>query len=147
MPMSGGDGHAIKISVRGISSDATIGCSPTNRGPGQQPDWTLVLTCGDDRWVAAGTDVFTALRQLMRVAATDEVLVGVAGPQPNAWSSGMQRDMGSGLSTYLLTLPRTPHRPPQVPTLTAVDLALVGTVEEQDAFHANWLGSLGDPAS
>jgi hypothetical protein len=145
--MSNQTAHDIKISVHGISSDATIGCSPTNREPGQQPDWTVVLSCGDASWAAAGHDVFEALRQTMRVAATDGVLIGVAGAQPNAWSSGMQRDMGCGLSTYLLTLPRSPGRPPHVPTLSPVELALVGTVEEQDAFHANWLKSLDGPAS
>lgn len=145
--MSDDNPRDITISLHGTTLDATISCSPTNRAPGQQPDWTLTLTCGDLSWTGAGPDVFEALRQLMRVAAADGALIGVTGARPNAWSSGMQRDMGCGYSTYLLSTPQPPGRPPDVPTLSPVDPSLVGTVEEQDAFHKIWLENRGAPGS
>jgi hypothetical protein len=68
----------------------------------------------------------------------EDILIGVAGARPNVWASGMQRDMGSGFSAYVLTIPQPPGRPPTVPTLEPTPCTEVGTIVEQDDFQRRW---------
>jgi transposase len=61
------------------------------------------------------------------------------GSRRDAWSSGMQRDMGQGLVAYLLSLPRSKERPPQVDTLGPAPSDEVVSVAEQRAWYESWL--------
>lgn len=105
------------------------------------------LTCRapDGRcWAVEAGDVFSCLMELRRQAEPAGVQLCCQGSRRDAWSSGMQRDMGQGLSVYLLEgIPRG-QRPPQVPTLAPVTAELAVTVEEQLAWHERWLASLGE---
>lgn len=107
------------------------------------PDWDgrgslLRVECDLGEWSGLGPDVFGALRALMTNLEADDGLIGVVGARPNAWASGMQRDMGEGRTVYVLSLPRTEGRPPSAPTLDPAPLDEVGTTGEQDAFQQQW---------
>ena len=53
----------------------------------------------------------------------------------------MQRDMGMGLSCYIVTLPRTKGRPAEIGIFDPAPLDAVGTVAEQDQYHQEWVAS------
>ena len=113
--------------------------------------WTLRLTkpepyrialilVGDQGqlWEGAGGDVFDALMNLRLELEPVGIRVCCNGARANAWSSGMQRDMGQGYEVYLLGLERS-GRPASIQTLDPAPCEEVVTVAEQRAFHERWL--------
>jgi hypothetical protein len=68
------------------------------------------------------------------------VRIGVAGARANAWSSGMQRDMGEGRWVYLHD-PALHERAPDAPTLEPIPPEEAATVAEQDACFEEWVAS------
>ena len=103
--------------------------------------YRLTLDTPDGRrWSAEASDVFQCLMELRGQVEPLGVRLCCNGSRYNAWSSGMQRDMGQGLVVYLLIRPRTNERPPQVDTLGAAPPAEIVTVAEQRAWHEEWLG-------
>lgn len=66
----------------------------------------------------------------------------VNGARRNAWPSGMARDMGAGLSAYLLELGKHGSRPPSVRIFEPADEAEIALVDEQRAFYESWLREL-----
>jgi hypothetical protein len=106
-------------------------------------EWLLALKGGERRWSAEGPDLFEALRTLRAKLDEEEILLGCNGARPNAWASGMQRDMGEGKTVYLCEL-ELHGRPPEARALDAAPLDEVATVSEQNAFHARWLASRGE---
>jgi len=113
----------------------------------QRPqDRSIVLALADPHgraWEARGGDVFDALMNLRCELEPAGIQVCCNGARRNAWSSGMQRDMGVGETTYLLTLGEHGVRPPSVKTLEPAPLEDVGSVAEQRAFYEAWLAELG----
>lgn len=104
-------------------------------------DWLITITSLDGRsWAADGPDLFRALRALRRILDPLDLRLGVNGARRNAWASGMQRDMAEGRVVYLLVEGRT-GRPEQVSTLGSAPASHVGTVEDQDQHHEQWLRS------
>lgn len=101
----------------------------------------LRLTCvsPDGRsWSAEATDVFECL---MRLRLQMEEVGGrlcCNGARRDAWSSGMQRDMGQGYSCYLLADAPRGLRPPSVRTLDPTDPNKAVTVAEQTAWYQHW---------
>ena len=60
------------------------------------------------------------------------------GARKDVWASGMQRDMGAGLSAYLLSAEGEGRKPEQ----SIFDYAppeTIGTVDEQQKYAENWL--------
>ena len=106
-------------------------------------DWSLTLTSPTESWIGKGSDCFGAVRDLMAQLEALEITIGVDGARPNAWSSGMQRDMGEGRTTYLTEL-GSHGRPATVQTLDPAPLDSVGTLIEQDNFHGEWLAERGN---
>lgn len=103
----------------------------------------LSLSDGSGRtWAATGSDAFDALMKLRLEAEPDGIQICCNGARRNAWSSGMQRDMGLGFSTYLLRLGEHGQRPETVRTLDTAPAAEVASVDEQLAFHEQWLAEL-----
>jgi hypothetical protein len=103
--------------------------------------YRLTLDAPDGRqWSAEASDVFECLMELRGHVEPLGVRVCCNGSRYNAWSSGMQRDMGQGLVVYLLTRPRTKERPPQAETLGAAPPSEIVTVAEQRAWYEEWLG-------
>lgn len=102
-------------------------------------DWLLSITSPDGkRWTAEGPDLFKALRALRRVLDPLDIRLGVNGARRDAWASGMQCDMGEGRVVYLLVKQQA-GRPEQVSTLGPAPLSHIGTVEDQDQQHEQWL--------
>jgi hypothetical protein len=109
----------------------------------EQPRITLSLSDGSAQmWEATGGDIFGALMTLRLEAERDGVQICCNGARRNAWSSGMQRDMGEGVTTYLLRLGEHQERPESVRTLDPAPAADVTTVAEQVEFHERWLAEL-----
>jgi hypothetical protein len=104
-------------------------------------DWLLTVTSPDGKgWAAEGPDLFKALRALRRILDPLDIRLGVNGARHDAWASGMQCDMGEGRFVYLLTEGQV-GRPEQVSTLGPAPLSEVGTVDDQDQQHEQWLRS------
>jgi hypothetical protein len=118
---------------------------------GETDEWTLVVTKpprgialtlsdGSGRtWEALGGDVFDALMRLRLDAERDGIQICCNGARRNAWSSGMQRDMGEGYAVYLLPAEKG-GRPPEVGTLDPAPPDDVVSVAEQRAFFEDWSG-------
>jgi hypothetical protein len=127
------EAEAVVVAVRTPAGDAQWTLTSGRDGR----TCLLTLTSPDRTWVGVGPDCFKALRDLRRRLDADGILLGINGARPNSWSSGMQCDMGEGRVTYLLEL-GSRGRPPQVQTLDAAPLGLVGTVLAQDEFQSKW---------
>ncbi len=90
-----------------------------------------------------GHDYFDALMNAREEFELAGWRVLVYGASRNVWPSGMARDMGLGLKAYRLTLGERPKLSDLVRTFgSGEDLDPV-TVEDQRAFHAEWLRSVG----
>jgi hypothetical protein len=90
-------------------------------------------------WEATGGDVFDALMKLRLQAERDGIQICCNGARRNAWSSGMQRDMGEGYVVYLLRAQKE-DRPPEVRTLDPAPAEEVVSVAEQRAFFEDYSG-------
>ena len=102
----------------------------------------VALALGDDSgrtWEAVGGDVFDALMRLRLQAEPDGIRICCNGARLNAWSSGMQRDIGEGYGVYLLQ-PEKGIRPPEVRTLDPAPPSEIVSVAEQRAFFESWSG-------
>jgi hypothetical protein len=100
----------------------------------------LTLEALDGRsWSAEASDVFECLMELRNQVEPLGVRLCCNGSRRNAWSSGMQSDMGQGLVVYLLSRPRSKERPPQVDTLGPAPSDEVVSVAEQQAWYESWL--------
>jgi hypothetical protein len=101
---------------------------------------TLALRDGSGRaWEATGGDAFDALMKLRLEVEPDGIQLCCNGARRNAWSSGMQRDVGEGFMAYLLRLGEHGVKPPSVLNLEPAPVEEVTTVAEQVAFHEQWL--------
>jgi len=87
---------------------------------------------------AEASDCFEALLMVRRQLEEQGLRLCCAGARRDAWASGMQRDMGQGLTAYILSLPRTAKRPPVVEIFEPTDPELVGTVVEQEESFRAW---------
>jgi hypothetical protein len=127
----------ILVPVR-VDQELTVGTLTSSR---DGRVWTVELIADEHSLSGHAGDVFEASRALRRLCEAEGILIGFNGARPNAWASGMQRDMGSGHSVYLLNLdpPVARLRPPEVRTLKAAPLDEVGSLAEQDEFQRQWL--------
>jgi len=125
------------VLVRSGASEQRWPLTTSRRGR----DWLLTLTSpGRKSWVAEGPDLFKALQALRRIVDPLGIRLGVNGARRDAWASGMQCDMGEGRVVYLLVEGQA-GRPEQVSTLGPTPVSHVGTVDDQDRRHEQWLRS------
>jgi hypothetical protein len=90
---------------------------------------------------AEAGDCFEGLRLVRARLELDGVRLCCAGARRDVWASGMQRDMGQGLTAYVLSLPRTAERPSVVDIFEPSPPDLIATVAEQKEFYQQWLNS------
>jgi hypothetical protein len=102
--------------------------------------YRLTLRTFGETWVAEAGDVFECLRGIRRQVEPRGLRLCCNGARRDAWSSGMQRDMGQGLTVYILQGVPKGTRPPQVDTLDHAPCHEVVPVEEQEACYRGWLG-------
>jgi hypothetical protein len=115
----------------GGSQSAVAVCSPNGR------DCRLELRLDDGRTLTADErDYFECLLAVRSRLQTEGIRVCCQGARRDVWPSSMARDMGSGLAAYVLT--SAPGRPELVPVFDPADVALIGTVEEQEAHFRSW---------
>jgi hypothetical protein len=125
--------HEVRVLLHGSEYDGVL--TETVDGAA----FRLNLEAAERSWSGDGPDLFAALRTLLgSLESIPDARLGVNGARPNAWASGMLRDMAGGQQVYLLSLPRIRERPPTAPTLGDASLSEVGSLAEQDAFQANW---------
>jgi hypothetical protein len=83
---------------------------------------------------------FDALIELRKEFEPLQIKVLCYGARKDVWASGMQRDMGAGLTAYLLSAKGEGRKPEQ----SIFDYAppeTIGTVDEQRKYHEDWLNT------
>lgn len=124
-----------------VGADVTEQWSIERQTLSAHRSYRLIVQAPDGTsWSAEAHDVFGSLMKVREQIEPTGALLCCNGARRNAWSSGMQRDMGQGLFVYLLSLPRTP-KPPQVRTLDPAPPSQVVSAAEQQAWYRAWLAS------
>ncbi|MFC5663132.1 hypothetical protein ACFP3U_09065 [Kitasatospora misakiensis] len=90
-----------------------------------------------------GSDLFEALSAARRLLDPSGLLVVCNGACRNVFPSPMLRQATAGRRAYVLKIPRTADRPPVVDIFEPAEVQEVCTVDEQIAWHSQWLGSGG----
>jgi hypothetical protein len=93
-----------------------------------------------------GTDFFEALCVLRTAVQSTGGTVLCAGARKDVFPSFMSRDMGGGVSAYLTRLGERGSRSDLVDIFDDAPADLVASVEDQLAFHQQWVASLSAPA-
>jgi hypothetical protein len=147
-----GIGHSVRVLTRDpisvlVDRDRTEEWSVTRETLTEQRAYRLTLDAPDGRsWSADAPDIFECLMEVRTQVEPLGLRLCCNGSRRNAWASGMLRDMGGGLAVYLLSLPRTSERPPQVDTLGPAAPGDVVSVAEQRAWYQEWIGPRPDGA-
>ena len=127
------DDTPFEVTVLENGSEATWSLH-AHRNPDRQIELTLHFTA-DQTWTTRGTDFFGLLMSLRELVEPSGILICCNGARINAWSSGMQRDMGVGHMVYLLEEGERSSRPQMLPTWGPVNSADVVTLSEQSTWH------------
>jgi hypothetical protein len=106
-------------------------------------DYTLQITVPSlGSRVVVDRDYFECLLKLRDQLEPLGYRFLVNGARRNAWPSGMARDMGAGVTAYLLELGKHGERFPSVRIFEPADEVEIALVDEQRAFHDSWLKEL-----
>lgn len=108
------------------------------------PPWNLTLHLQDAVREIQGRDLFDALMNLRRDLERAGVRVLCAGARCNVFPSGMSRSMSAGRKAYRLIMGHPAAGRDLVDIFEPADEQDLCTVEEQEAFFAAWLRSIGD---
>ena len=143
MEASGTDGSTNEAVVLAVGpGDTERECLITWATVSPHVRYRVTATVADDPLVEAeAADLFDALRNVRSQLESRDVALCCAGARRDVWSSGMQRDMGQGLTAYILTFPRTTERPSVVKIFDRAPLEAIATVAEQEAFARAWMES------
>jgi hypothetical protein len=107
-------------------------------------EYVLSLVAPDENMTlsAAGTDYFDGLQHVRRELEAGSWYPLCNGARVDCYPSGMARDMGMGLSVYVLSVkPGLRRRLPVIATFEVAPKDLVGTVADQDRYFRAWLES------
>ncbi len=108
------------------------------------PDCRLAFSSPRRASVAVESgDYFECLVDLRRTIEKEGGKVLCQGARRDVFPSPMQRRTAGGLSAYIQRLGEKAFEPDTVNVLDEAEADLVGTVEEQRAYHEAWLVSLG----
>lgn len=133
------------VSVRIRTADGGVEAGELDYGPNEERVRGVHIELrmpGREPLLSDGPDYFAALVPLRQQLETRGELLIVLGARPDVRASGMQRDMGLGLCAYRLSDERGP-RPEVCNVFTETDPDAVGSVAEQQAWHAAWLDRRG----
>ncbi|HYS82505.1 MAG TPA: hypothetical protein VEM76_17480 [Anaeromyxobacteraceae bacterium] len=97
---------------------------------------------GQTSWTRADTDYFAALALVRRDLEAHGWLLSCYGASRNIYPSGMARDMGLGLKANKLHLGQRGRREDLVDIFTTGPDVEPASVDEQEAFHKEWLASI-----
>lgn len=116
-------------------TDAVIGSTFSFAINGDEVVLSLVAPDENLTLSVAGPDYFDALQQVRRALERSSWYPLCNGARVDCYPSGMARDMGMGLSVYVLSAkPRLRRRLPLIGTFEAAPKGFVGTVADQDAY-------------
>ncbi|MDQ3798973.1 MAG: hypothetical protein M3384_05950 [Acidobacteriota bacterium] len=80
---------------------------------------------------------FDALINLRKELEPLQIKILCFGARRDVWASGMQRDMGAGLTAYLLSA-KAEGRKPEQSIFDYAPPETIGTVDEQRKYSENW---------
>jgi hypothetical protein len=86
-------------------------------------------------------DYFECLLSVRRQLERQRLVVICQGARRDVWPSGMTRDMGAGLTAYVLTVGRHPTQDDVVEIFDPAEHSSVGTVAEQEHHFDDWQSS------
>lgn len=124
------------VSFSGLSEPCEI-----NFEPGSPVDIRVETQCLGTA-IFTDNDLFGALSKLRLRLEQKGYLLLCNAARRDAYPSRMVREMGGGRKIYLLTPGLQTRRDDLVDVFGAASFDQVGTLEEQLAFHENWIRSL-----
>lgn len=89
-------------------------------------------------YTATGPDMFEALVRLRRQLEPDGLMVAVQGSRRDTYPSGMAREMGGGMTVYIMRPGLRARREDLVATLDDAAPEQLATVDEQRSFAEAW---------
>jgi hypothetical protein len=92
--------------------------------------------------LASSYNVFDALFRLRVVLEILGGRIRCHGARVEAWATQFARDMGGGTRVYITQLGQHIRSSELVPTLAPTQVASIGSIAEQMAFHHRWLESI-----
>ena len=108
--------------------------------------WSIEFQSGDGtarRFEAR--DLFEALQEMRTELECEGWQLLCAGARPDLAVSGMSRSMGGGRKGYIVQLGRPARQTDMVDIFDYAEPAVVGTVQQQQAYFQAWLESLKQP--
>nr|AAP32758.1 unknown [uncultured bacterium] len=129
--------HEIELLIREISIRGSVDLYENDDG------CMVVLSFGGQKYEKTSMDYFDALQKVRRVIEKDEIFLQCNGARTDVYPSRMSRDMGLGLSAYVQTMGKKAERKDLVSIFLPSTVECLGTVEEQEKYHIDWLGSFG----
>lgn len=105
---------------------------------GPRPLYRIELFLDGDRYTGTAMDMFASLVRLRRQLEPDGWTVAVQGARRDTFPSGMTRDMDGGMRAYVMRPGQKSSIDDLVDTLADAELEQIGTIEEQQAWHAEW---------
>jgi hypothetical protein len=107
-----------------------------------RPPYRVVLSIPEsDPIESTAYDLFECLLDVRAQAEGRGWRICVVGARKDAWPSGMSSDMGGATLVYIHTLGRQATGEDLRPIFDDAPCELIGSVEEQRQFRAQWLGS------
>jgi hypothetical protein len=104
--------------------------------------WELIFSGGGMRLQRfADRDLFEAFLSLRKTLEEKGIQLLCAGARPEAFPSGMSRDMGGGRKAYITKIGSPASA--LVDIFEDAEAGMVGTVSQQLSFHQQWVQSLG----
>jgi hypothetical protein len=117
----------------------------TGRGPEDQ--YRVEMEWSGPAIEVGAPDMFEALARIREELEPRGWFVAVQGSRLDTFPSGMQRDMGGGLSVYVIRMGEAARLDDVVDTLAAADPGLLATVAAQRRRAAEWARSVAGARS
>jgi hypothetical protein len=122
------------------ASGGAAGCSVTHT---DAPPWALEFENEAlGRATFAGPDLFECLCELRQWLAANGFQILCNGACIDTWASSMSRGMGGARKIYVTRMGQPTTRLDLVPIFGEAITGRLATVEEQAAYHKQWLESL-----
>lgn len=128
--------RTVQVCAAGRHAEATLEWT-------ERPPWRVVINIPElDSLASSSFDLFECLLELRERAADSGWRVCVVGARRDAWPSGMSSDMGGAALVYIHVLGRQASGEDLRPIFDDAPCDLIGSVQEQKEFMAQWRESL-----
>jgi hypothetical protein len=108
------------------------------------PDRRYVVSLEEfaEKVEATDVDAFSALVAVRLRLESLGWLIAVQGSRPNAYASGLQRDMHGGIRAYICEMGKWPLRESLIDIFASAERDEIATVAEQREWYRQWRESL-----